>query len=224
MLQSQQVEQHHPFFAFSDSSWNDDEDSSGSTGCFSITYMGGILDHSSNLPDPVALSSAEAVYNEGCIAFMAASHYRMLLCELEGIEESNLKASGIYFDSKSAIAMGSSYKDTKHTCHIMRCDHYVHEGITSNQFDMCWINTEFQIADIDTKQNQWPRCAFSVNLIHAKMRDQHKLWLHVTLFERSCHNPCDDPINTKNILEEKKTRKICFKLYYTFMCLSATLT
>jgi hypothetical protein len=41
------------------------------------------MDHSSNLPDPVALSSAEAEYNEGCIAFMAASHLRMLLCELE---------------------------------------------------------------------------------------------------------------------------------------------
>jgi hypothetical protein len=26
------------------------------------------------MPDPVALSSAEAEYNEGCVAFMAASH------------------------------------------------------------------------------------------------------------------------------------------------------
>lgn len=41
------------------------------------------MDHSSNLPDPVALLSAEAEYNEGCIAFMAASHLRMLLCKLE---------------------------------------------------------------------------------------------------------------------------------------------
>jgi len=31
------------------------------------------------MPDPVALSSAEAEYNEGCVAFMAASHLRMLL-------------------------------------------------------------------------------------------------------------------------------------------------
>jgi hypothetical protein len=50
----------HPLFGFSDSSWNDDVDHGRSTGCFLITYMGGVVDHSSNLPDPVALSSAEA--------------------------------------------------------------------------------------------------------------------------------------------------------------------
>jgi len=78
----------HPFFGFSDSSWNDDIDHGRSAGCFIITYMGGVVDHSSNLPDPVALSSAEAEYNKGCIAFMAASRLRMFLAELEGIEES----------------------------------------------------------------------------------------------------------------------------------------
>jgi hypothetical protein len=60
MLKMQSLQQHHPFFGFSDSSWNDDVDSGRSTGCFILTYMGGVVDHSSNLPDPVALSSAEA--------------------------------------------------------------------------------------------------------------------------------------------------------------------
>ncbi len=50
----------HPFFGFSDSSWNDDINYGRSTGCFITTYLGGVVDHSSNLPDPVALSSAEA--------------------------------------------------------------------------------------------------------------------------------------------------------------------
>ncbi len=45
--------------------------------------MGGVVDHSSSLPDPIAMSSAEAEYNEGCIAFMAANHLKMLLSELE---------------------------------------------------------------------------------------------------------------------------------------------
>jgi hypothetical protein len=58
MLKMQSLQQHHPFFGFSDSSWNDDVDSGRSTGCFILTYMGGVVDHSSNLPDPVALSSA----------------------------------------------------------------------------------------------------------------------------------------------------------------------
>jgi len=41
--------------------------------------MGGVVDHSSNLPDPVAQSSAEAKYNKGCIALMATSHAGGLL-------------------------------------------------------------------------------------------------------------------------------------------------
>jgi hypothetical protein len=74
MLLAQKIDEQHLLFGFTESSWNDDQDSGLSTGCFVITYMGGIVDHSSNMPDPVALSSAEAEYNEGCVAFMAASH------------------------------------------------------------------------------------------------------------------------------------------------------
>ncbi len=44
-----------------------------------IWYMGGIVDHSSNLPDPMALSLAEAEYNEACLAFMVTNHLRMIL-------------------------------------------------------------------------------------------------------------------------------------------------
>jgi len=65
MLQSQEIQQSESFFAFSDSSWNDDMDTGLGTGCFIVTYIDGVLDHSSNMPDPVALSSAEAEYNEG---------------------------------------------------------------------------------------------------------------------------------------------------------------
>jgi hypothetical protein len=77
MLINDKIQQDHPFFTFLDSSWNDDVDSGRSTGCFLVGYMGGIVDHSLNLPDPVA--------NEGCIAFMATSHLRMLLLKWRGI-------------------------------------------------------------------------------------------------------------------------------------------
>jgi hypothetical protein len=161
MLKAQQLEQNHPFFGFSDSSWNDNVDAGRSTGCFIITYMGGVVDHSSNLPDPVALSSAEAEYNE-----------RMLLCEIDNIEESTMQPRTIYFDSKSTIAMGESYKDTKHTRHILRHYHYVREGINSNRFKMLWITTEFQIVDMGTKQTPGPRHKFLVELIHVKVNDE----------------------------------------------------
>jgi hypothetical protein len=175
MLESQEIQHHHAFFGFSDSSWNDDADTGRSTGCFILTYMGGIVDHSSNMPDPVALSSAEAEYNEGCVAFMAASHLIMLLCELEGIEDSSMEPTTMFFDSKSAIAMESSYRDTKHKRHIMRHYHYVRNEIVANHFTMKWIGTEFMISDIGTKQTPGPRHTFLVELIHIKVKDQRSL-------------------------------------------------
>jgi hypothetical protein len=61
-------------------------DAGCSTGCFIMVYMGGVADHSFNMPNPVALSSAEAEYNEGCMA----------------------PETTVYFDSTSAIAIGNS--------------------------------------------------------------------------------------------------------------------
>jgi hypothetical protein len=90
MLLGQNIQEQHLFFGFTDSSWNDDQDTGHSTGCFIITYMGGAVDHSSNMPDPVAMSSVEAEYNEGCVAFMAASHLRMLLCELTNTQDETM--------------------------------------------------------------------------------------------------------------------------------------
>jgi hypothetical protein len=171
MLKKEGHCQQHPFFSFSDSSWDNDVDHGRSTGCYIITYMGGVVDHSSNLPNPVALSSAEAEYNEGCLAMMASSHLRMLLAELEGRTEESLESTNIYFDSSSAIAMGTSFRDTKHTRHILRRFHYVREGINSNRFRMLWIQTLVQQADIGTKQNPGPRHKFLVDLILIVVKD-----------------------------------------------------
>jgi hypothetical protein len=83
---------------------------------------------------------------------MAASHLRMLLCEMENTDESKIPPTTIFFDSKRAIAMGQSNRDTKHTSHILSRYHDVHDCISSSHFSMQWIQTEFQIADIGIKQ------------------------------------------------------------------------
>jgi hypothetical protein len=49
-------------------------------------------------PDPVPISSVNAEYNEGCIAFMAVNHLQMLLSGLESVQE---LATPIYFVSRS---------------------------------------------------------------------------------------------------------------------------
>jgi hypothetical protein len=163
MLQSQEIQQSESFFAFSDSSWNDDMDTGLGTGCFIVTYIDGVLDHSSNMPDPVALSSAEAEYNEGYITFMTMNHLRMLLCDLEGVEESTMPATNVYFDSKSAIAMGNSYKDKKHTRHISKLFHYEVLG------------NKYMISDIGMKQLPAPQHEYLMELIHIQVRDQCSL-------------------------------------------------
>ncbi len=119
------------FFTFSDSSWNDDVDHGRSTGCFLIFYMGGAVDHSSNLPDPVALSSAESEYNQLCVAGMATTHMNMFLNELELKDCDDFSSPvSIFLDNSSVIAIGTSFKDTKHTRHILCRYHYVRENVS----------------------------------------------------------------------------------------------
>jgi len=103
---------------------------------------------------------------------MAGSHLRMLIAELEGVNESNMDPTYVYFDSKSAVAMGTSYKDTKHTRHILRRYHYVREGVNSKRFIMHWLDNEYQMADIGTKNNLGPKHQQLVNRIHTIIKDQ----------------------------------------------------
>ncbi len=83
LLSSNETSLYNPLCTFTDSSWNDGTDTGRSSGCFMIFYMGSVVEHSSNIPDPVALSSAEAEYNEACLACMATAHLKQFLENLE---------------------------------------------------------------------------------------------------------------------------------------------
>jgi hypothetical protein len=76
LLSSNGIFLDNPLCTFTDSPWNDDIDTERSSECFMIFYMGGVVEHSSNMPDPVTLSSAEAEYNEACLACMATAHLK----------------------------------------------------------------------------------------------------------------------------------------------------
>ena len=54
-------------------------------------------------------------------------------------------------DSQSAVDMRVTYRDTKHTHHIMRHFHYVQEGVESKQHVLIWLPTKLQLTDIGTK-------------------------------------------------------------------------
>jgi hypothetical protein len=73
-------------FILCDSSSDDDYDTSIFTGGFLIFYQGGVMDYSSNMPEPVAMISAEDEYNEACMACMETSHIHMTINRIQEIE------------------------------------------------------------------------------------------------------------------------------------------
>jgi len=151
-LQANNLPSDQMLVVMSDSSWNDDVDTGRSTGCFLIFYMGGLVDHSSNMPDPVALSSAEVEYNQACVATMALMNIAMVMNSLELLDEDyERKNIPLILDSNSAIAIGTSFKDTKHTRHIMRRYHFVRSMINKQFVILLWITTKGQLAYIGTK-------------------------------------------------------------------------
>ncbi len=112
------------------------------------------MNTAATLLDPVALSSAEAEYNEACLACMATSHLKQFLEDLElpfADENRSKKPIQIFIDNRSAVDMVASFKDTQRTRHMMRRYHYVREGVESNQHALIWIPTNAQVADIGTK-------------------------------------------------------------------------
>ena len=74
-------------FTFTDSILDDYFDTSRSTGGYLTFYQVGVLEHSSNMPIPVAMRSAEAEYNQACLACMATLNMHMTLNHIEGIKE-----------------------------------------------------------------------------------------------------------------------------------------
>ena len=118
-----------PLVMFTDSSWQDCPDISRSTGCYGcyLVYChGGVIDGASFvLPDPIALSSAEAEYQIAAFGVSGCKHTRQLFQELHGLDpDTPLTSIPILTDSQSTMAMASSDRDTHRTCHIRRRYNY----------------------------------------------------------------------------------------------------
>ena len=58
-------------------------------------------------------------------------------------------------DSKAAIAIAKSDKDTKRTRHILRRYHFVRQGSALGQHQLGWIGTDKQMADPLTKHGDF---------------------------------------------------------------------
>ena len=148
---------------FTDASWQDDTDTGRST-CGRISFFqGGAIDHSTHVPVPVAMSSAEAEYLGAAGAATSAAHLRMLWYDFRclgqrhySVEAMELEPpSIIMIDNEAAIAMAGSDKDTARTRHISRRYHFVRQSVSMKQLVLRWIGTKFQLADFLTKSGKF---------------------------------------------------------------------
>ena len=70
LMRKSNIKTKNPLMAFYDSSWQDCPGTGRITVAYVIFYQGGIIDHSKNVPEQVAQSSAESEYNIVCTAGM----------------------------------------------------------------------------------------------------------------------------------------------------------
>ena len=76
------IETDNKLMALYASIWKDCSHTGRSTGEYIIFFQGGIIDHGTNIPLPVAQSSEESEYNTECTTGIALAHFRMLIHEL----------------------------------------------------------------------------------------------------------------------------------------------
>ena len=143
---------------FSDSSWQDFPDTGRSTGEYIIFYQGVLIDHGTNVPGPVAQSSAESEYNASCTAGIDLAHFMMLIHELLNKDPYIVpdEAPLIVLDSKSAMCMAKNGKYTKHTRYISRRMNFVTNGEKFKMHKIDWCEGGLQLADIGTKNVNEP--------------------------------------------------------------------
>ena len=111
---------------FSDSSWQDYPDTGTITGSYIIFYQDGQIHHGTHVPWPVAQSGSEGEYNAACAAGMALAHLKMLIHEFLNKEPTIVPKESplIILDGKRGVCMANIGKDTQHSSHIARRDHF----------------------------------------------------------------------------------------------------
>ena len=129
VLQKTNVDRHSDIVVFTDASWQDCPDTGRSTTGYLIFYRGGVVEANSQLPAPIAMSSAEAEYMSACSGCMAAAHLHMLLYDFKYLGTKNYNKSQlalpspptvIMVDNEAAAKISLSDRLTKHARHISR--------------------------------------------------------------------------------------------------------
>jgi len=148
--------------AFSDASWQDCPDTGRSTIGYMIFYQGGLVEATSTVPVPVAMSTCEAEYLGACNAAMSVAHLRMMVYDFMhlgtnrySLEDQKLKYPPlILVDNQAAVQMATNDQLTKCTRHIECRFHYVREGQKLGKHWLLWVPREDQLSDCLTKTQE----------------------------------------------------------------------
>ena len=90
-------------------------------------YRGGVVDASSLMPSVITHSTGEAEYCTAALAIMAGAFTRKTYNEAMGRDADAPLTIALGIDSKAAIDIASSQRETKRTRHIQRRYHYFRE-------------------------------------------------------------------------------------------------
>eukprot|EP00253_Pinus_taeda_P027469 PITA_27469 len=133
---------------FTDSDWAGSVDDRKSTSGYVFHMGSGAISWASKKQSIVALSTAEAEYVAATAAACQAVWMRRMLRSL-GQEQA--KATVIFCDNSSAIALSKNSVFHKRTKHIDTRFHYIRELVSNGEIVLEHCRTQEQVADILTK-------------------------------------------------------------------------
>lgn len=133
---------------YTDSDYAGDPATRRSTSGYVIMLSGGPITWSSRKQSTIALSTTEAEYISACEGVKELVWVQRLFQELQA---ENVQIPNLYLDNQSSIKLIKNPQFHKRTKHIEVKYHFVREMHEKNEFQLKYISTTEQLADICTK-------------------------------------------------------------------------
>lgn len=132
---------------FSDADYAGDVDTRKSTSGFVFMFGNGSISWGSNRQKCVALSSTESEYIAGSEAVKELLWLQRMLIDLDV----TIKKPGLHLDNQGAMKLTKNPEFHKRTKHIEVRYHFIREKFDEGCFELRYVSTKEQIADIFTK-------------------------------------------------------------------------
>lgn len=155
------------FVGYSDADYAGDNETRRSTSGYVFHIGSGVISWASTRQKSVSTSSTESEYIAACQAVKELVWIKQLVAELSSNQ--NIKAK-FYMDNQSAIRLVKNPVFHKRTKHIDVQYHFIREKFQEDQFELEYINTDEQVADILTKGMNKSRHNYLCDLMNLKSK------------------------------------------------------